>query len=76
MSDREIDRIREKFDSFDQDSNGLIDLEEFLDMIDVLYPGTNASYLESGFVMMDLNHDGYIDFHEFLDWWQGEDWDT
>ena len=27
-------------------------------------------------VMMDLNHDGYIDFHEFLDWWQGEDWDT
>ena len=76
MSDREIDRIRQKFDAFDKDSNGLIDLEEFLDMIGELYPGTSASYLEGGFVLMDLNHDGHIDFEEFLGWWREEDWDA
>ena len=55
-----------------------IDLErqEFLGMIDVLYPGTSASYLESGFVVMDQNHDGYIDFQEFVDWWREEDWEA
>jgi calmodulin len=74
MSNQEINRIRQKFDSFDTDSNGLIDLQEFLDMIDVLYPGTSASYLEGGFVLMDQNHDGYIDFQEFLGWWREEDW--
>ena len=76
MSDEEIDRIRRRFDFFDKDSNGLIDLEEFLAMIDVLYPGTSASYLESGFVVMDQNHDGYIDFQEFEDWWREEDWEA
>ena len=74
MRDEETDRIRREFDSFDKDNNGLIDLQEFLDMLDVLYPGTSNSYLESGFVIMDQNQDGYIDFQEFLDWWQEEDW--
>ena len=76
MSDEETRQIRQKFDSFDKDSNGLIDLDEFLDMVDVLYPGTSASYLESGFVLMDRNHDGYIDFQEFLDWWRKADWEA
>lgn len=74
MRDGELDRIRQEFDSFDKDSNGLIDLQEFLGMIAVLYPGANASYLEGGFVLMDQNCDGYIDFLEFLEWWQDEDW--
>jgi calmodulin len=76
MSDGEIDRIRKEFDSFDKDSNGLIDLEEFLGMIAVLYPGSNSSYIEGGFTLMDQNSDGLIDFQEFLGWWQAEDWET
>jgi calmodulin len=76
MSSHDLDRIRQKFDSFDRDDNGMIDLQEFLDMIDELYPGTSASYLESGFVLIDENQDGYIDFQEFLEWWQEEDFET
>lgn len=74
MSDQEIEQIRLQFESFDRDNNGMIDLPEFLEMIDVLYPGTSNSYLESGFVLMDQNQDGYIDFQEFLAWWQEEVW--
>ena len=76
MHEAKIDRIREQFDSFDKDDDGLIDLQEFLGMIAVLYPDANSSYLEGGFVLMDENCDGYIDFLEFLGWWQEEDWET
>jgi calmodulin len=76
MSDEEIDRIRKEFDSFDKDNNGLIDLQEFLDMIAVLYPSTKSSYVEGGFTLMDENSDGFIDFQEFLGWWQAEDWEA
>ena len=76
MSDGEIDRIRKQFDSFDKDNNGMIDLQEFLDMIAVLYPHSNSSYIEGGFTLMDENCDGLIDFQEFLGWWQEEDWET
>jgi Ca2+-binding EF-hand superfamily protein len=76
MSDGEIDLIRKEFDSFDKDGNGMIDLEEFLDMIATLYPGSNASYIEGGFTLMDENSDGLIDFQEFLGWWRQEDWDA
>jgi len=73
MSEEAIDLIRETFHVYDTNDDGLIDMDEFLVMIDALYPGTSASYLESGFFIMDQNQDGYIDLQEFLDWWQGED---
>ena len=76
MSDGEIEGLRERFNFFDTDGNGLIDLQEFLGMIEVLYPGTQPSYLESGFLIMDQNQDGYVDFQEFLDWWREEDWEA
>jgi Ca2+-binding EF-hand superfamily protein len=74
MSNPEIDRIRREFDSFDTDGNGLIDLEEFLGMVAVLYPGTDSSSVQVGFTLMDENCDGLIDFFEFLGWWQEKDW--
>ena len=74
--DEEIARIRKEFDAFDKDSNGLIDLQEFIAMIAILYPGTNSNYLEGGFALMDQNCDGQIDFQEFLGWWQEEDWEA
>lgn len=75
MKETKIDRIRKEFERFDTDGNGLIDLEEFLGMIDVLYPGTDSSYIEGGFTLMDQNLDGRIDFQEFLGWWQETDWE-
>jgi Ca2+-binding EF-hand superfamily protein len=76
MSNDATDRVRSAFESFDTDGNGLIDFDEFLDMIERLYPGTSATYLEAGFVLMDTNQDGYIDLQEFLEWWRDEDWDA
>ena len=74
IGETEVDRIRKEFDRFDKDGNGMIDLEEFLGMIATLYPGTNSSYVEGGFTLMDTNLDGLIDFQEFMGWWKESDW--
>ena len=75
MNDEDVARIRKEFDSFDKDNNGLIDLQEFVDMIASLYPKSDSSYIEGGFTLIDDNGDGLIDFEEFLRWWQDEDWE-
>jgi Ca2+-binding EF-hand superfamily protein len=36
----------------------------------VISPKTKASHVEEGFKLIDTNDDGFIDFEEFLSWWQ------
>ena len=65
-----VDEIRKEFEFFDQDNNGQIDLQEFIELLTVLSPKTKASHVQEGFSLIDTNDDGYIDFEEFLNWWQ------
>lgn len=65
-----VDEIRKEFEFFDQDKNGQIDLQEFIELLTVLSPKTKASHVQEGFSLIDTNNDGYIDFEEFLNWWQ------
>lgn len=70
MSEEQIASIRKDFDFFDRDQNGQIDLSEFIDLLTILSPKTKANHVQEGFDLIDGNGDGFIDFEEFLAWWQ------
>jgi Ca2+-binding EF-hand superfamily protein len=64
-----LDEVREAFDYNDRDEDGLIDLEEFADMLDDLEADMPEEETRAGFREIDTNHDGKIDFDEFAAWW-------
>jgi Ca2+-binding EF-hand superfamily protein len=69
LDEEELDEVREAFDYNDRDEDGLIDLEEFADMLDDLEADMSAAETHTGFREIDTNHDGKIDFGEFAAWW-------
>ncbi|MCC2615453.1 EF-hand domain-containing protein [Aestuariibacter halophilus] len=75
LDDAQVDAIRKEFEFFDRDNNGQIDLQEFIELLTVLSPKTKASHVQEGFAIIDDNADGYIDFDEFLAWWQQGWWE-
>jgi Ca2+-binding EF-hand superfamily protein len=75
LSDEKIGEIRSDFAFFDKDGNGQIDLSEFIELLTVLSPKTKVRSVEEGFKMIDNNDDGFIDFEEFLTWWQEGWWE-
>ena len=70
LSDEKIEEIKKDFSFFGRDGNGQIDLTEFIELLTVISPKTKASHVEEGFKLIDENNDGFIDFEEFLEWWQ------
>lgn len=70
LSAEKIAQIKDEFSFFDRDGNGQIDLPEFIELLTVIAPKTKVSHVEVGFKLIDGNDDGYIDFEEFLAWWQ------
>lgn len=75
LSAEKIAEIRAEFDYFDRDKNGQIELAEFIELLTILSPKTKANHVQEGFNMIDDNSDGYIDFDEFLEWWQDAWWE-
>jgi Ca2+-binding EF-hand superfamily protein len=75
LSEQQIAEIKINFDFFDRDGNGRIELTEFIELLTALAPKTKASHVEEGFKLIDTNNDGYIDFIEFVDWWQDCWWE-
>ncbi|MEO3678192.1 EF-hand domain-containing protein [Rheinheimera fenheensis] len=75
LTEQQIAEIKAEFDFFDRDGNGRIELPEFIELLTVLAPKTKASHVEEGFKLVDTNNNGYIDFAEFLDWWQDCWWE-
>lgn len=65
-----LEDLRETFDQFDTDENGAIDSTEFAKLIAVLDPGMSSESVSIGFAAIDGDHNGLIDFNEFVDWWQ------
>ena len=68
-SQEELDELREAFDYNDRDHDGMIQLDEFSDMLDELEADMSPKDIEIGFKDIDTNDDGLIDFGEFVDWW-------
>ena len=75
MEEATAAQVRKEFESFDQDDNGLIDYREFAELMGVLSPKTDPAYFEGGFSLIDENDDGFINFEEFLIWWQEAEWE-
>jgi len=67
------DKIKETFQKFDSDGNGVISLSELKAVLQSLpVPAGTRAFTESDFdkflEAMDENHDGVIDYNEFTDW--------
>jgi Ca2+-binding EF-hand superfamily protein len=68
-SEEQLDELREAFDYNDRDHDGMIQRDEFSDMLDELEADMSPKEIEIGFKDIDTNDDGLIDFGEFVDWW-------
>jgi calmodulin/calcium-binding protein CML/plastin-2 len=68
-SEEELDELREAFDYNDRDRDGMIQLDEFSEMLDELEAEMSEKDVRTGFNDIDTNDDGLIDFEEFVAWW-------
>jgi Ca2+-binding EF-hand superfamily protein len=73
--DKKIAEIRETFEFFDRDNNGLIDFNEFRSLLKTVNPEASISQSAEGFSMTDTNSDGYVDLDEFIAWWRSNWWE-
>ncbi len=69
-----LEEIRKNFDFFDGDSNGLINVDEFTDLLKVIEPSSTKEQAKKGFELIDEDNNEAIDFHEFFNWWQSYWW--
>lgn len=70
MSSDDISEIREIFDYYDEDHNGVIDRSEFGHLCRALDPDFSDEELAIGLDIIDRNHNGVIEFREFAAWWR------
>lgn len=63
------DRLRARFDAFDQDRDGKIDVREFERLLDELGLGYTQAQAFAAFESIDTDSSGRIEFVEFLAWW-------
>jgi len=69
MEELELAELRENFDHFDTDSNGVIDFEEFKELLSALQADMTEEEAEIGFDIIDADDNQTIEFQEFADWW-------
>ena len=73
-SQDKLAEIRKNFDFFDKDSNGKIEINEFISLLKVIEPTSSKQQAEEGFKLIDDDHNGVIDFDEFIVWWESCWW--
>ncbi len=61
--------IRAEFEHVDRDDNGVIDLEEFSELLRSLHLFRTENIVRHAFDRIDKNNNGAIDFEEFAAWW-------
>lgn len=62
--------LRETFDHFDKDKNGIIDRQEFRSLLqDGLSAEMEQDEIDVGFSIIDADGNGTIEFAEFAAWW-------
>lgn len=69
LTEEQLDELRETFEYNDLDGDGMIELDEFVQMLEGLEAGMSAREARIGFLEIDTNEDDLIDFKEFVDWW-------
>lgn len=66
----ELAEIREIFDHYDEDGNGVVDAAEFTRLCRTLDPAFDAAEIAVGLAIVDHDGNGQIEFEEFVTWWQ------
>jgi calcium-binding protein CML len=61
--------LREDFEHFDDDSDGLLQFSEFVSFLDGLGAEMSTNECQAGFAEIDSDRDGMIGYDEFLSWW-------
>jgi Ca2+-binding EF-hand superfamily protein len=65
----EIARLREDFEYYDRNKDGLMEFDEFTRFLNAIDADMSERELVTGFTEVDTDHDGVIEFEEFLEWW-------
>ena len=69
MAELSVGQIRAIFDHYDRDRNGYIDASEWTNFLGVLDPTLPKEEAHAGLLAVDRNHNGRVEFKEFLKWW-------
>jgi len=63
--------LRARYDRYDRDRDGRIDLSEFSTLLDELGLGYEEAQVKAAFAALDADQNGQIDYAEFANWWVG-----
>lgn len=67
MSETDFADLRDQFNSFDLNKDGMIDLEELCVVLDRLGDGSTPEERQQHFDTVDTDDSGAVDFEEFLE---------
>jgi len=72
LTSEALAELREDFDQFDNDGDGLLEFDEFLEFMDGLGADMSNEECRIGFAEIDTDRDGVIEFDEFIEWWRSD----
>jgi Ca2+-binding EF-hand superfamily protein len=72
MAKKDPAEVREIFDHFDSDRNGVIDRSEWGQLLEALGGGFSEQEAQTGLQIVDRNNNGRIEFDEFIRWWDDQ----
>lgn len=61
--------LKARFERYDTDQNGRIDVAEFGRLVQSLGLGYSDAQIAAAFESIDANKSGVIDYDEFCRWW-------
>jgi Ca2+-binding EF-hand superfamily protein len=65
----EIARLREDFEYYDRNKDGLMEYDEFVRFLGAADARMTEGECRIGFGEIDTDRDGVVEFDEFLEWW-------
>lgn len=70
VTEEKLQELKEAFDYSDADSDGKINLLEFISLLEDFGVFIDTAQAQAGFETLDTDNDGFIGFDEFAEWWR------
>ncbi len=70
LDEKSREEMYRHFEFFDDDNNGVIDLDEFTDMLKIIGISESPAIAREHFAKVDTNGNGQVSFEEFIAWWR------
>jgi Ca2+-binding EF-hand superfamily protein len=71
VTPEEYDELKESFEYNDSNTDGKIDFDEFMSMLNDLEADIDEKEARIGFRTIDTDRDGAVELDEFVEWWSG-----